>query len=80
MNKIEFIRKEVEQYISDNASTRKSKLDVASNMPSFEGFIAWIYQRELYGEEFPVDVVELYANSERYEPVYADIIIETVTK
>ena len=80
MNKIEFIRKEVEQYISDNLSTRKSKLDVASNMPSFEGFIAWVYQREMYGEKFPVDVLELYADSERYEQAYANIIIKTVTK
>lgn len=80
MNKIEFIRKEVEQYISDNVSTRKSKLDVASNMPSFEGFIAWIYSREMYGEKFPVDVLEMYVNSEMYEQAYANIIIETVTK
>lgn len=80
MNKIEFIRKEVEQYISDNVSARKSKVDVAANMPSFEGFIAWIYSRELYGEKFPVDILELYADSERYEQVYTDIIIETVTK
>lgn len=80
MHKIEFIRKEVEQYISDNVSTRKSKLDVASNMPSFEGFIAWIYQREMYGEEFPVDVLEMYVDSERYDPIYANIIIETITK
>lgn len=80
MNKIEFIRKEVEQYISDNVSTRKSKLDVASNMPSFEGFIAWVYKREMYGEKFPVDVMEMYVNSEMYEQAYANIIIETVTK
>lgn len=80
MNKIEFIRKEVEQYISDNVSTRKSKLDVASNMPSFEGFIAWVYKREMYGEKFPVDVLEMYVNSEMYEQAYANIIIETVTK
>lgn len=80
MDKIEFIRKEVEQYISDNVSTRKSKLDVASNMPSFEGFIAWVYKREMYGEKFPVDVLEMYVNSEMYEQAYANIIIETVTK
>lgn len=80
MNEVEFIRKEVEQYISDNVSTRKSKLDVASNMPGFEGFIAWVYRREMYGEKFPVDVLEMYADSAKYEQVYADIIIETVTK
>ena len=80
MNKVEFIRKEVEQYISDNVSTRKSKLDVASNMPSFEGFMAWVYRREMYGEEFPVNVIEMYVDSERYEPIYANIIIETITK
>lgn len=80
MNEVEFIRKEVEQYISDNVSTRKSKLDVASGMPSFEGFIAWVYRREMYGEKFPVDVLEMYADSAKYEQVYADIIIETVTK
>lgn len=80
MNKIEFIRKEVEQYISDNISTRKTKIDVASDMPSFEGFAAWILQREMYGEKLPVDVMEMYANSEMYEPVYTYIIIETVTK
>ena len=80
MNKIEFIRKEVEQYISDNVSARRSKLDVAANMPSFESFAAWLYSREMYGEKFPVDVLELYADSEMYEQEYANIIIETVTK
>lgn len=80
MNKIEFIRQEVEQYISDNVSARKSKVDVAANMPSFEGFIAWLVQREMHGEEFPVDLIDMYVDSEVYEPIYADIIIETVTK
>nr|DAF79311.1 MAG TPA: hypothetical protein [Caudoviricetes sp.] len=80
MNKIELIRKEVEQYISDNVSARKSKVDVAANMPSFEGFIAYLVKRELHGEEFPVDLIHMYVYSERYEQMYARIIIETVTK
>ncbi len=80
MHKREFIRREVEQYIRDNVSASRSKIDVASDMPSFESFIIWVYQRDLYGEKFPVDVLDMYIYSEKYEQIYEDIIIETVMK
>lgn len=77
----QFIENEVKQYLTVNALQfpgRYAALTVAENMPSFGSFIAVYYMEMINGAHFPADVEDLYINSDDYEELYNEIIIETI--
>ena len=79
----QFIENEVKQYLTVNAlqfTGRYAALTVAENMPSFGLFIAVYYMKMINGAHFPADVEDLYINSDDYEELYNEIIIETIGK
>ena len=79
----QFIENEVKRYITVNAlqfTGRYAALTVAENMPSFGSFIAVSYMELINGAHFPADVEDLYINSDDYEELYNEIIIETISK
>ena len=79
----QFIENEVKQYLTVNAlqfTGRYAALTVAENMPSFGSFIAVYYMEMINGAHFPADVEDLYINSDDYEELYNEIIIEIISK
>ena len=77
----EFIYRLVEGYLSERATNNSFEIaGAAEDMPTFEAMIASIYFRWIEGEQFPVDVEDLYINSEDYEPIYAEIVTLVASK
>ena len=70
----EFIYTLVENHISEKANNRYEVANVAEDMPTFEGLVISLYFRWLEGETFPVDIEQLYINSEDYEELYAEVV------
>lgn len=71
----EFIYKEVENYLKSNMSANRfSVVAIVEDMPTFEGFIIPYYSQMIEGVPFPVDIEELYINSEDYEEQYREIV------
>ncbi|WAX10332.1 hypothetical protein BV57P2_00024 [Phocaeicola phage BV57P2] len=78
----EFILNEVTEYIKANMfplRNRYAALTVAENMPSFGTFISTYYMESMNGAQFPVDIENLYINSDDYEEMYNEIIINSVS-
>ena len=77
----EFIYKEVENYLKSNMSANRfSVVTIAEDMPTFEGFIIPYYFQMIEGVHFPVDIEELYINSEDYEEQYSEIVTLLASK
>ena len=77
----EFIYKEVENYLKSNMSANRfSVVAIAEDMPTFDGFIIPYYFQMLEGVQFPVDVEDLYINSEDYEEQYNEIVTLLASK
>ena len=77
----EFIYKEVENYLKSNMSANRfSVVAIAEDMPTFDGFIIPYYFQMIEGVQFPVDVEDLYINSEDYEEQYAEIVTLLASK
>ena len=79
----QFIENEVKTYLTTNVlqfTGRYAALTVAENMPSFGSFIAVYYMEMINGAHYPVDIEELYINSDDYEELYNEVIIETIGK
>lgn len=71
----EFIYKEVESYLKSHMSANRfSVVAIVEDMPTFEGFITPYYSQMIEGVPFPVDIGELYINSEDYEEQYSEIV------
>ena len=77
----EFIYKEVENYLKSNMSANRfSVVAIAEDMPTFDGFIIPYYFQMIEGVQFPVDVEDLYINSEDYEEQYNEIVTLLASK
>ena len=77
----EFIYKEVENYLKSNMSANRfSVVAIAEDMPTFEDFIIPYYVQMIEGVPFPVDIEELYINSEDYEEQYSEIVTLLASK
>lgn len=77
----EFIYKEVENYLKSNMSANRfSVVAIAEDMPTFDGFIIPYYFQMLEGVQFPVDIEDLYINSEDYEEQYNEIVTLLASK
>lgn len=77
----EFIYKEVENYLKSNMSANRfSVVAIAEDMPTFEGFITPYYFQMIEGVPFPVDIEELYINSEGYEEQYSEVVTLLASK
>lgn len=77
----EFIYKEVENYLKLNMrASRFSIVAIVEEMPTFGGFIIPYYFQMLEGAHFPVDIEELYNNSDDYEEQYNEIVTLLASK
>lgn len=77
----EFIYKEVENHLKSNMSANRfSVVAIAEDMPTFDGFIIPYYFQMLEGVQFPVDIEDLYINSEDYEEQYNEIVTLLASK
>ena len=77
----EFIYKEVENYLKSIMSANCfSVVAIAEDMPTFDGFIIPYYFQMIEGVQFPVDVEDLYINSEDYEEQYNEIVTLLASK
>ena len=77
----EFIYREVENYLKSNMSANRfSVVAIAEDMPTFDGFIIPYYFQMLEGVQFPVDIEDLYINSEDYEEQYNEIVTLLASK
>ena len=48
-------------------------------MPSFGTFRSTYYMESMNGAQFPIDIENLYINSDDYEEMYNEIIINSVS-
>lgn len=76
--KLAFIKNQIAEILTSGRTNRLKVMNDAMRMPSFAVFSSHLLQRSLNGEQFPVDVEELYINSEDWELDYSLLIIEVV--
>lgn len=77
MKEQEFIIDEVKKHLQ--ASARENKyhvIDAVQEMPTFEGFIFPYYSQRLGGAQFPVDVEDMYINSDEWDEFYNETIVK----
>lgn len=76
--KLTFIKNQIAEILTSGRTNSLKVVNDAMCMPSFAVFSSHLLQRSLNGEQFPVDVEELYINSEDWERDYNLLIIEVV--
>lgn len=81
MKEKEFIIAEVKKHLS--ASVKKSKyevIEVAKNMPTFEGFILPYYVSTMEGAKYPVDVEHMYIYCDEYNEFYNLMVVQVAER
>lgn len=81
MKEEEFIIAEVKKHLSASIkSSRYEVIEVAKNMPTFEGFILPYYVSTMEGAKYPVDVEHMYIYCDEYNEFYNLMVVQVAER